>query len=154
MIIFPRSPVTNNGLPPEHASESEEASFTEIETICETNKQINTFTKKCSSFTVCSHCGSDQLNRPDRQNAPTILDQLQSGLYTRLLPERYSTTHSHSCFIHDFNPTATPIFNGSSDPYLIIPILTPSLIRYILGPVDLCSICIGYVPIPKISAYT
>ena len=66
---------------------------------------------------VRSHCGSDQLDRPDRPNCPTKLDQLLGRACTRLVSDRYSTMHDLHTTSHDFNPFSTRSSQPLHEPY-------------------------------------
>ena len=70
-------------------------------------------------------------SRPDRPNSTRYMtDQLRSSLYTRVLPDRYSTRKD----------THTTTFDTHSDLYSIIPISTRSLTLSLLEQLDLYSI--------------
>ena len=78
---------------------------------------------------VGSHCRSDQLDRPDRPNSPTTLDQLPYTTFSRPLLDR---TRPHT-ITHDSSTTST---RQPPHLYSIIPTLT----RCILDQLDLYSI--------------
>ena len=64
-----------------------------------------------SRLMMGSHCRSDELDRPDRPNSPTKLDQLLCTTFSRPLLDR-------TRLLHDFNPTTTPISTRSCRPLL------------------------------------
>ena len=68
---------------------------------------------------VGSHCRSDQLDRPDRPNSPTKLDQLLYTTFCRPLLDRTRPRHDHSQVLHDFNPKPPRSLLDHPDPYTI-----------------------------------
>jgi len=81
-----------------------------------------------ASLMLGSRRRSDQLDRPDRPNSPTKLDQPSSSTNCLIgVASRYWTMHDpHTtiamascpsvCLLHDFNPTTIQIYTIVSTP--------------------------------------
>ena len=80
----------------------------------------------CLVFLLGSHRRSDQLDRPNRPNSPTKLDQTRSSSTNCLIgvAGRYSTMHDHHTTIHNSSTTST----NHPDLYTIIS--TPTRLQY------------------------